>query len=188
MKKACQKSTSISPSADTLYPSNLWYLIYSSTQLFLRQAKKQDSSCHIFKNFEGQKPQSPNSICLVVIKVPETDKESLLCISFQPGNVVPHPGLEILPTVVQGQRVSHWTTKVILIQIISTRDVIPAYTPYLPTSTLPTVLRHSSLRHRRHLQHPQVFLWILTNTCPPGNVSWAIAPFEDLSNCQSRGD
>ena len=58
--------------------------------------------------------------------------------------------MEVLPHPVQGQSVSHWTIRVILIQIISNRDVIPADIPYLPAITLPSLLRH--------LQHPQVFL------------------------------
>ena len=59
--------------------------------------------------------------------------------------------MELLPPAVQEQSVSHWTMRVVLIQIISSRDAIPADTPSLPSmNLLPSLLRH--------LQHPQVFL------------------------------
>ena len=43
----------------------------------------------------------------------------------------------------------------------------PANTPHPPIITLPCLLRH--------LQHPGIFLWSLTNTCSPGSVSQAHA-------------
>ena len=35
---------------------------------------------------------------------------------------------------------------------------------------------------------PRFSFWILTNTCPPGNVFWAITSFEALSNCHREGN
>ena len=64
--------------------------------------------------------------------------------------LVVQPGIESVPSKLEVQDPNHWTTRRSLNQFISSRDVVPASTPYLPIITLPS--------WPLHFQHFQVFL------------------------------
>ena len=58
--------------------------------------------------------------------------------------------MEAVPPTVQGQSLNRWPTRVVLMQIISSKNENPANTPYPPDKTLTSLLTHR--------QHPQAFL------------------------------
>lgn len=121
----------------------------------------------ISKMLKKRKSKFSNSVCLVIMKVSEIAKESLVRISFQPGNLLLQKEMEPIPPSVPGQSLKHWTRRVILIQIISSRKVIPDNTPYPPAITLRLPLGTSNI--------PRLPSWSLTNTCPQGIHPRAIA-------------
>ena len=129
---------------------------------------------------EKKRNPFPNSVHLVIVKVSETAKESLLYISFQPRNLVPQSRMEALPPILQGQNLNHWPTRVFLMQKISRQNKNPANTSYPPNETYvsPYTPPTSS-------GFPFGFL---THTCLQGMCPRTIASHGDLSDCQSRGE